>query len=292
MPGAEIQWFPGHMAKTRRELRESLPLVDVVIELLDARIPRSSRNPEIKKLTEGKPLLTVLTKTGLADPVCTARWKSALEREGANYLFLDAVSGAGYGELMPTLRRILADKLAKYETKGMAGRRIKAMVVGVPNVGKSSLINRLIGRAGAKAENRPGVTRNKQWFQTSIGLDLLDTPGILWPKFEDRSVGEHLAITGAVKDQILDTEAIAMRLCEILRARYPAVFAARYKLKEEEMADLPPWELLQLVGRKRGFLVSGGEVNTERTAAVLLEEFRSAKIGRLSLEDPRGEAGC
>ena len=286
MPGTEIQWFPGHMAKTRRELRESLALVDIVIELLDARIPYSSRNPEIKKLTAGKPLLTVFTKTSLADPDTTARWRTYFAREGGHYLFLDAITGAGYADLMPKIREILSEKLERYEAKGMTGRRIKAMVVGVPNVGKSSLINRLMKRTTAKAENRPGVTRNKQWFQTTIGLDLLDTPGILWPKFEERRVGEHLAITGAVRDEILDTEAIAMRLCEILRARYPDLFAARYKLDVNTLADYTPWELFCAVGRRRGFLVSGGEVNTERTAAVLLEEFRSAKIGRLSLEEP------
>ncbi len=286
MPGTEIQWFPGHMAKTRRELRESLPLVDLVIELLDARIPYSSRNPDIRRLTDGKPLLTVFTKTSLADPVVTDKWRAYFAREGGTYLFLDAVTGAGYGDLMPTIRTLLADKLAKYEEKGMTGRRIKAMVVGIPNVGKSSLINRLMKRTTAKAENRPGVTRTRQWFQTSIGLDLLDTPGILWPKFEERRVGEHLAITGAVRDQILDTEAIAMRLCAILRERYPDLFTARYKLSADDIVNPDVWELFLAVGRRRGFLIPGGEVNTERTAAVLLEEFRSAKIGRCSLEAP------
>ena len=283
-----IQWFPGHMAKTRRLIAECLSQVDIVLELLDARIPRSSKNPEILKLTVGKPKLTLLNKASLADPDSNDAWISYYAKTENEALLIDCVTGEGIAKIGDAVRGILADKIARNEAKGMAGRRLSAMIVGIPNVGKSSLINRLAGGKGAKAENRPGVTTAKQWVTTSIGLSLLDTPGVLWPKFDEKSVGENLALTGAIRDGILDVETLAMTLCEKLTALCPALFLSRYKLSQDETEGRDGYDLLETVGRKRGFLVAGGEVNMRRTAEMLLDEFRSATIGRISLEKPTG----
>ena len=291
MPTDIIQWFPGHMAKTRRLMKEKLKDVDVVIELLDARIPQSSRNPEIEKLTEGKPLLTLLNKSMLADPAATERWIAHYREKGQHCLAVDCVSGKGMEQLMPTIRKILADKIARYEQKGMSGRRLRAMVVGIPNVGKSSLINRLCGGKKAKVENRPGVTLAPQWVSTSLGLDLMDMPGVLWPRFDDRKTGENLAITGAIKDDVVQIETIAIALCARLRVMYPELFATRYKFTWNEQTDaLSDYDLFEYIGRKRGFLISGGEVDTERCANMLLDEFRAAKIGRITLDCIEKEA--
>ena len=284
MPTDIIQWFPGHMAKTRRLMKENLKNVDVVIELLDARIPRSSRNPEIEKLTEGKPLLTLLNKSALADPEETERWIALYKSKGCTCLAIDCVSGKGLDKLMPAVRSLLADKLERYSQKGMTGRRLRAMVVGIPNVGKSSLINRLCGNKKAKVENRPGVTLAPQWVSTSMGLDLMDMPGVLWPRFDDREIGENLAVTGAIKDDVIQIETIAVALCHKLRRRYPALLATRYKYAPEQVEELTDAELFAFIGRKRGFLVSGGEIDEERTANTLLDEFRAAKIGRITLD--------
>ena len=286
-----IQWFPGHMAKTRRLIAECLSQVDIVLELLDARIPKSSKNPEILKLTAGKPKLTLLNKASLADPAVNDAWISYYAKTENEALLIDCVTGDGIAKIGEAVRRILADKIARNEAKGMAGRRLSAMIVGIPNVGKSSLINRLAGGKRAKVENRPGVTTSKQWVTTSIGLSLLDTPGVLWPKFDEKSVGENLALTGAIRDGILDVETLAMTLCEKLTALCPALFLSRYKLSEEEVEGRDGYDLLEMVGRKRGFLVSGGEVNMRRTAEMLLDEFRSSTIGRISLERPTGRTG-
>ena len=283
-----IQWFPGHMAKTRRLIAECLSQVDIVLELLDARIPKSSKNPEILKLTAGKPKLTLLNKASLADPAVNDAWISYYAKTENEALLIDCVTGDGIAKIGDAVRKILADKISRNEAKGMAGRRLSAMIVGIPNVGKSSLINRLAGGKRAKVENRPGVTTSKQWVTTSIGLSLLDTPGVLWPKFDEKSVGENLALTGAIRDGILDVETLAMTLCEKLTALCPALFLSRYKLSEEEVEGRDGYDLLEMVGRKRGFLVSGGEVNMRRTAEMLLDEFRSATIGRISLEKPTG----
>lgn len=286
MPSDIIQWFPGHMAKTRRLMAECLPLVDAVIQILDARIPYSSQNPEIFKICGSKPILTVLNKSALADPASNKRWRDYYEKYG-ECILLDCKTGEGLKNVSPALRRLLADKLKRYESKGMVGRRIRTMVVGIPNVGKSTLINRLAGAKKAKAEDRPGVTTDKQWVWAQDGLDLLDMPGVLWPKFDDQTVGENLAMTGAIKDQILDTEKIAMTLATRLREKYPALLASRYKLDGvPDWKDLPPYDLFERIGRKRGFLISGGEIDTERTAAILLDEFRGGKIGRITLEEP------
>ena len=281
-----IQWFPGHMAKTKRMMRECLSEVDIIIELLDARIPYSSKNPEINSLINGKPKVTVFTKSTLADPNVTHRWVEEYAKRGEKIVVIDSTTGAGIDALADAVREVMAEKLERYHLKGMDGRKLKAMIVGIPNVGKSSLINRIAGNKKARVEDRPGVTVDKQWVPTKIGFDLLDMPGVLWPKFEDQIVGENLAMTGAIRDQILDTEEIAMLLCSRLMKVAPDKFMARYKLNEEETEGLDSYDLFELVGRKRGFLISGGEVNHKRCADMLLDEFRGGKIGRISLELP------
>ena len=292
MPTDIIQWFPGHMAKTRRLMKENLKNVDVVIELLDARIPQSSRNPEIERLVEGKPLVTLLNKSSLADTAATEQWLKHYREKGGVCLAVDCVTGKGFDKLMPAVRTLLSDKLERYAQKGMQGRKLRAMIVGIPNVGKSSLINRLCGGKKAKVENRPGVTLAPQWVGTSAGIDLMDMPGVLWPRFDDRETGENLAITGAIKDDVVEIETLALALCRKLRRRYPALLAARYKLGEPaSFADLTDAELIELIGRKRGFLISGGEVDFERTANTLLDEFRAAKIGCITLDLPK-ETTC
>ncbi len=286
MPSETIQWFPGHMAKTRRMMKEMLPQIDLVIELLDARIPISSRNPELPRLTGSKPILTLLTKSSLADPDASERWRRAFAAEGRSCLFLDSSSGSGISRIPDAIRGAMSDKLRRYEEKGMAGKQLRVMIAGIPNVGKSSLINRLSGGKRARVEDRPGVTRDKQWINTPFGIELLDTPGVLWPKFEDQTVGENLAVTGAIRGEILDTERIAAILCRRLRHKYPALLAARYRLTEEELREGEDHELLERIGRRRGFLIAGGEIDTERTAVMLLDEFRGGRIGRITLEEP------
>ena len=287
MPSQNIQWFPGHMAKTRRLITENIKYADAIIEILDARIPYSSRNPEIKSLCAGKPSLLLLNKASLADPSVTAFWSKKYSDDFTTCIETDCISGKGISQIAPALKELCKDKLTRYEEKGMIGRPIRAMVVGIPNVGKSSLINKLCQNKKAKVENRPGVTLDKQWVATNIGIQLLDMPGILWPKFEDRTVGENLAITGAIKDDILDIEAIATALCNRLRTQYPELLMQRYKLDSLPSPDeVDDYDLLCLIGKKRGFLISGGEINTERTANMLLDEFRDAKIGRISLDMP------
>ena len=284
-----IQWFPGHMAKTKRLIKECLSSVDIVLELVDARIPKSSKNPDIDTLSGDKPKLIIMTKASLANPEATKKWVEYYKSQGKNVVVVDSTLGQGLDSLSAAVKEILKEKIQRYNDKGMQGRRIKAMIVGIPNVGKSSLINRLAGGKKAKVENRPGVTLNKQWGPTEIGLDLLDTPGVLWPKFEDETVGFNLAATGAIKDAILDTEEIAMLLSYKLLRLSGKEFAARYKLDFDGAMELDSYDLFRLVGKKRGFLISGGDVNHARTAEMLLEEFRSAKIGRITLELPEEE---
>ena len=287
MPSTQIQWFPGHMAKTRRLMKESLPSVDILINVLDSRIPISSKNPEIESIAGNKPILTLLSKSSLADPRAIAKWKNYFKQNNINCLFIDSITGAGINEIMPAVREILKDKLSRYEEKGRTGRNIKAMIVGIPNSGKSSLINKLAGSKKVKVEDRPGVTLTKQWVPTSIGLDLMDMPGVLWPKFDDDAIGENLALTGAIRDAILDIETLAVVLCARLRKLYPELLITRYKLTEKDLdEDMQDYEVFEAVGRKRGFLISGGEINYERTATMLLDEFRGAKIGKITLELP------
>ena len=286
MPSQQIQWFPGHMAKTRRLISENLKNVDIVIELLDARIPRSSKNPEIAKLINNKPILTLLNKSSIADEATTREWIDYYKKNGGYAIKIDCITGEGISNIGPAVRNILKDKLKRLEEKGMTGRKIKAMIVGIPNVGKSSLVNKLSGQKKAKVEDRPGVTLNKQWVATSQGFELLDMPGVLWPKFDDRITGENLASTGAIKDAILDTEELGMILAKRLLEITPDLLCARYKLEYDHVAELDSYDLLCAIGKKRGFLVSGGEINAERTALMLLDEFRGAKIGKISLEKP------
>ena len=281
-----IQWFPGHMAKTRRIMTECLPSVDLVFELLDARIPKSSKNPEISSLLRDKPTITILTKSSLADPETNKKWIDYYNSIGRSCVLIDSVNGSGISDLSHAVQSLMSEKIERYKSKGVENRQLKAMIVGIPNVGKSSLINRLAGSKKAKVEDRPGVTLNKQWIPTTVGLDLLDMPGVLWPKFEDDLVGENLAITGAIRDQILDIEEIAMILCARLISCAPKEFCQRYRLDYDAVSCMDGYDLLEAVGKKRGFLISGGNVNLERTANMILDEFRGGCIGRISLECP------
>lgn len=286
MEAVDIQWFPGHMAKTRRLMKANLPLVDVVVEITDARVPASSRNPEMKNLVGGKPRVVVLNKCDMADEALTAEWIEYYRANGVKSIAMDCRSGKGLNKLVPTVKEVMKKELEKRAAKGMEGKPIRIMVVGIPNVGKSSFINRVAGGKRTKVEDRPGVTRGKQWVTLEKGIDLLDMPGVLWPKFDDKTVGEHLAFTGAIKDDILDTELLAMRLADLLNREWHLLLCERYKLTDEETADIEPYDLLSLIGAKRGMKVSGGDVNTERAAAMLLDEFRGGKIGRITLEMP------
>lgn len=283
---ANIQWFPGHMARTRRKIKESLPLVDVVVEIVDARIPLASRNPELDSLTGRKPRLVILNKADLADEAATRHWIAYFRSHGLAALAVDCKSGRGCNQFPAALRALLHDLLEKWESKG-ANRTIRAMVVGIPNVGKSSFINRMNRGGKAKVEDRPGVTRMNQWFVTDEGIQLLDTPGVLWPKFEDQNVAMRLAFTGAIRDQVLNLEEMACELLRILHGEYTPLLTERYKLTPPLAEE--PWELLQDIGRKRGMLVSGGEVDTERAAIMLLDEYRGGKLGRITLETPDRE---
>ena len=286
-----IQWFPGHMAKTRRLIQDQVKLVDLVVEVTDARIPQSSRNPELDKWVGGKRRLLVLNKCDAADPGITARWLQYYQETGVPAIAVDAKSGKGVGQFLPAVRELLSDVTERLARKGMVGRPLRMMIVGIPNVGKSSFINRVAKEKRARVEDRPGVTTGKQWIAVAKDVDLMDTPGVLWPKFEDPAVGEKLAFTGAVKDQIMDVELLAVRLLGWLKEEYPALLEGRYRLTPEDTAGREDYELLELVGRKRGMLISGGEVDTLRAATMLLDEYRGGKLGRLSLEaPPRKEA--
>ena len=276
-----IQWFPGHMAKTRRKIGEILPLIDAVAEVVDARIPISSRNPEIAELIKGKPHIILLNKCDMADKNVTEEWINFYKSQNIAAIPLDCKNGKGIDKFKTTVKTTLAQRLEYYQSKGMVGKPLRVMVVGIPNVGKSTFINRIAGKTRAKAENRPGVTRGNQWFTIDKQLELLDTPGVLWPKFEDQTVGEHLAFTGAVKDRILDTELLGMRLLEILSASYPELLEARYG-KLDFKCD--SYDLLCQIGKKRGMVIRGGETDTERAANMLLEEYRNCKIGLITLE--------
>ena len=278
-----IQWYPGHMTKTRRQIEADLKQVDAVCEIVDARIPMSSRNPDIDSICGTKPRIIVLNRMDLADPAATKKWREYFRSKGMAVIATDCKSRQGIHDFTPAARAACAEKLERDAARGM-NRPLRVMVVGIPNVGKSTLINQISGRKGAKAENRPGVTRGKQWVTVDSGLQLLDTPGILWPKFEDPQVGMMLAFTGAVKEGVIDLEELACRLMELLQKYYPQVLQERYKV--EAQPGTPGYELLELAGKKRGFLLRGGEVHTERMAKVLMDEFRSGKLGKFTLEMP------
>ncbi len=278
-----IQWYPGHMTKTRRQIEADLKQVDAVCEIVDARIPMSSRNPDIDAICGNKPRIIVLNRMDLADPNATKIWSDFFKSKGMAVVVTDCKTRKGINLFTPAARIACKEKLERDAARGM-NRPLRVMVVGIPNVGKSTLINQISGRKGAKAENRPGVTRGKQWVTVDQSLLLLDTPGILWPKFEDPEVGMMLAYTGAVKDGILDIEELACKLIVLLHQRYPEALKERYNIDAED--GTPGWELLEMAGRKRGYLVSGGEINVERMAKVLVDEYRSGKLGRFTLEVP------
>ena len=289
-----IQWYPGHMTKTRRQIEADLKNVDLVVEIIDARIPVSSRNPDIDSITAGKPRLVVLTRADQADPAGNKAWGSWFRQKGYSVLETDAKTGSGVGQFANVVRSVLKDQIARWQEKGLVGRPVRAMVVGVPNVGKSTFINKVAKRKSAKASDRPGVTRGKQWVTVDRGLELLDTPGILWPKFEDAQTGLHLAFTGAVKDDIMDVETLGCHLMAFLGERYPASLQS-YKLTElptPEDGEDPAaygYRILELAAQKRGMCISGGEFDTERMARVLLDEFRGGKLGKFTLELPEQE---
>ena len=280
-----IQWYPGHMTKTRRRMEKDIKLVDAVAEIIDARIPISSRNPDIARLTDGKPRIVLLNKCDMADPRATDRWVTYLTKENVRAIPVDCKSGRGVNRFVPVLTELLAPRIESYKAKGMANPSMRVMIVGIPNVGKSTFINRVAGKTKAVSADRPGVTRGNQWFTVSKGFEMLDTPGVLWPKFDDRTVGEHLAFTGAIKSDVMDTELLAIRLLELLCPLRPAEFIERYKLTDDELS-LPGHELLSVIARRRGMLISGGEPDTERAAYALLDEFRDAKLGKITLEKP------
>ncbi|WP_370768432.1 ribosome biogenesis GTPase YlqF [Ruminococcus sp.] len=281
-----IQWFPGHMTKTKRQIQASLKLVDAVAEILDARIPLSSKNPDLQKLIQNKPKVVLLNKCDMANQNATSRWIDYYASQGITAIAVDCKSGKGLNKFAPAVNNVLSERRERLKAKGMVNPMLRIMIVGIPNVGKSSFINRVAKQNRAKVEDRPGVTRGNQWYSIAKNIEMLDTPGVLWPKFDDKIVGERLAFTGAVKDQILDTELLAVRLLDFLRSLKPADFIVRFKLDDVDLDAVDSYELLNIIGKKRGMLISGGEINTERAAIMLLDEFRSGKLGRITLEMP------
>lgn len=282
-----IQWFPGHMTKTKRKIQASLKLVDSVAEILDARIPVSSRNPDISEIIQNKPRVILLNKCDIASQSATDKWVNFFKQQNITAIPVDCKSGRGLNKFVPALNSVLNNKITSLKAKGMVNPTLRVMIVGIPNVGKSSFINRIAKQNKAKVEDRPGVTRGNQWYTISRNFELLDTPGVLWPKFDDQKTAEHLAFTGAIKDQVMDIELLAMRLLDLLSEIKPEKFMERFKLTEEILDNCADgYELLELIGRRRGMLVSGGEVNTERAAIMLLDEFRAAKLGQITLELP------
>lgn len=283
-----IQWFPGHMTKTKRQIQSSLKLVDAVAEIIDARIPVSSRNPDLAKLVQNKPRVILLNKCDMANQTATKMWIDYFKKQNLVAIPVDCKSGRGLDKFAPAVNTVMGHKIARLKEKGMVNPTIRIMIVGIPNVGKSSFINKMVKKNRAKVEDRPGVTRGNQWYTIAKNLEMLDTPGVLWPKFDDKTVGEHLAFTGAVKDQILDIELLAVRLLDFIKELKPADFITRFKLENEDIENIDSYELLKMIGKKRGMLVSGGEIDTERAAIMLLDEFRSAKLGRITVEMPQG----
>ncbi len=280
-----VQWFPGHMAKTRRLIKESLPFVDLVTEIVDARIPVSSSNPELAELIGNKPRIVLLNKCDVADEKATAKWVEYYKSNGIYAIPVDCRSGKGLNAYLPLVREVLKDKIRRNTEKGMQGKPLRVMVVGIPNTGKSSFINKMAGRNRAKVADKPGVTRSNSWFAVGNGVELLDTPGVLWPKFEDKEVGDKLAFIGSVKDEILDSEMLALRLINVLKNGYCDRIAERFKISGFE--DKEDYEILEMIGRKRGMLISGGEIDYERASVMLLDEYRAGKLGRLTLDLPQ-----
>ncbi|MBQ4129320.1 MAG: ribosome biogenesis GTPase YlqF [Ruminococcus sp.] len=281
-----IQWFPGHMTKTKRQIEKNLKLVDAVAEIIDARIPVSSRNPDIAQLVTNKPRIILMNKCDMADEKATRLWIEHFKKQGIIALAIDCKSNKGINSFIPALKNALQNKIDSYKRKGMLNPSMRVMIVGIPNVGKSTFINRIFKQNKAKTADKPGVTRGNQWFTISKGFEMLDTPGVLWPKFDDQLTGERLAFTGAIKDQIIDVELLAVRLLDLLKELKTPDFIARFKLDENILSDNDNYELLQIIAKKRGMLISGGEADTERAAIMLLDEFRAAKLGRITLELP------
>jgi ribosome biogenesis GTPase A len=280
-----VQWFPGHMAKTRRLIKESLPFVDLVTEIVDARIPMSSSNPELSEMIGNKPRIVLLNKCDVADENATKQWVEYYKSKGIYALPVDCRSGKSLNAYLPLVREILKDKIQKNTEKGMVGKPLRVMVVGIPNTGKSSFINKMAGRNRAKVADKPGVTRSNSWFAVGNGIELLDTPGVLWPKFDDPKVGDKLAFIGSVKDEILDSETLALKLISVLKTDYAERLTERFKITD--FSDKEDYEILEMIGRKRGFLISGGEIDFERASVILLDEYRAGKLGKLTLEYPR-----
>lgn len=282
-----VQWFPGHMAKTRRTIKESLSLVDAVTEIVDARVPLSSQNPELSEIIGNKPRIVILNKCDVADVNSTKKWIEYFNSKGIYAMAADCRSGKGLNDYRPLVKKVLKEKIESNEKKGMQGKALRIMVVGIPNTGKSSFINKMAGRNRAKVADKPGVTRQNQWFVIGDGIELLDTPGVLWPKFDDPEVGNKLAFIGSVKDEIMDCETLAVRLIDILKNNYSERLEERYKISD--FKNLESYEILELIGRKRGMLISGGEVNTQRAANTLLDEYRAGKLGKITLDSvPKG----
>lgn len=279
-----IQWYPGHMAKTKRLIKENSKLIDVVIEILDSRLPKSSTNPDLDSLLSLKPKLILLNKSDLADPIINKLWEEYYNKKNITTLSINSLTGKNCDKIPLAVKNLIADKIEKDKKRGIT-RQVRVMVVGIPNVGKSSLINRLTGRASAKTGDRPGVTKGKQWLRIDGGIELLDTPGILWPKFDDENIGQRLAFVGSIKDEIIDIETLACHLLDYLKIFYSDLLKQRYKL-EGEIKEITGFELLEYISKKRGFIIKGGEFDTYRGASIILDEFRSAKIGRVSLERP------
>ena len=284
-----IQWFPGHMTKTKRQIQASLKLVDAVAEIIDARIPESSRNPDLDSIIQNKPRVVLMNKCDMADPSSTQKWINYFKNNGIVAIPIDCKTGRGINKFVSSVNEVLKEKIEKQKAKGLLNPTVRVMIVGIPNVGKSTFINRISKNRKAKAEDKPGVTRGNQWFTINKGFEVLDTPGVLWPKFEDKIVGERLAFTGAVKDQIMDTELLAMRLLDFLKVEKNPIFVERFKLQNENIEEIESYELLELIGRKRGMLISGGEIDTERAAIMLLDEYRSAKLGKYTFELPENQ---
>ncbi len=279
-----VQWFPGHMAKTRRQIKESLKLVDGVVEIVDARIPVSSKNPDLEDIIGNKPRIILLNKADVADPNATSLWLKYYEKKGYCSIAVDCRSGKGLNKFGYAVKKSLASVISRNESKGMAGKPLRLMVVGIPNTGKSSFINRMSKSSKAKVADKAGVTRQNQWFNAGNGIELLDTPGVLWPKFDDPEVGDKLAFVGSVKDEVTDKETLVCRLLESLAVTRPSAIEERYKL--ESVKGLQGWEIMEMIGRKRGFLIKGGEIDYDRTAAIVSDEFRGGKLGRITLELP------
>ncbi len=281
-----IQWFPGHMTKTKRQIEKNLKMVDAVAEIIDARIPISSRNPDIAQLVTNKPRIVLLNKCDMADEKATKLWIEHFKSHGLIAIPIDCKANKGINQFVPALKNALSSKIESYKRKGMLNPSMRVMIVGIPNVGKSTFINRIFKQNKAKTADKPGVTRGNQWFTISKGFELLDTPGVLWPKFDDKLTGERLAFTGAIKDQIIDVELLAVRLLDMLKELKTAEFIARFKLQESDLVEVDSYDLLQIIAKKRGMLISKGEADTERAAIMLLDEFRAAKLGRITLEFP------